>query len=530
MRVFAIGINEYSRTNNKVNLKGAVPDAKSIAEAFQTHSYPTPPPPQILTDASASREGIAAAFRQTISASKPNETFVFYFAGQAVAQTKSSGEREWYLLPSDFLAGETGAPGSTTFDEATLESRGISARLLKSWVSQVQARSQLVIIDSNHAEAAVPAFTSHILSQGSESLDLARAHVEVFGPQGAAMETPDGNGTYHGAFTRALIQGLNGAADVFPKDGKITAEELRIFASGQLLAESVQTSRAELVTSENIGGDFTIAQGSAEASRGAEPAPSPAPTQPPARSEGKNYALLIATDRYQSSGWKQLSNPVYDATTLETDLRSEYGFKTKLLTNPTRQELYKVLAEYHNMNFSPDDQLLIFIAGHGKYDEVSGEGYLVMADSKDDDPESSSYYPLSLIRGTLENMPAGHILFLLDSCFSGAFADKLGAAGGRFGDEYTKLKPAEIRERILKHKSRLYLTSGGKEYVPDGRPGQHSPFAREVLDTLERQGDLGGFVTFDNLKTNLVRVTPEPHAGEFGSSETGANFIFIATK
>jgi len=50
------------------------------------------------------------------------------------------------------------------------------------------------------------------------------------------------------------------------------------------------------------------------------------------------------------------------------------------------------------------------------------------------------------------------------------------------------------------------------------------------LDTLERAGDRGGFVTFDTLKENLVRVTPEPHAGEFGSSETGANFIFIATK
>jgi len=533
LQVLAIGINNYAGTGF-ASLDGCVPDAKDIAQAFQAHTWGNSLPPRLMLDADASREGFATAFHQVIAVSKPEDRFVFYFSGHAVTLTKSDGEREWYLIPADFFAKKRPGAPDPWRDEAVLEKQAISARLLKSWTSQIQAASQLIIFDSSHADDAVPVFASHIKSQGDASVALSDTHVEIFGPQGEAMEGRDDNGITHGAFTSALLRGLSGAADAYPRDGKISAEELRIFSSGQLMEE---TGGSELIASANIGGDFVIARGPVEAtrkpdddSRGVQPVSPPAPPERPAETEGKNYALLIATDHYQSLAWKQLSNPVFDATTLEKDLREDYGFDTELVTNPTKQQLYEVLATYHKKSFAPNDQLLIFIAGHGKYDEVSGEGFIVTTDSKADDPESSTYWALSLIRGAVNNIPANHILFLLDSCFSGVFADPLGAAGGRGGDPYTKLPPLELKKRILKHKARLYLTSGGKEYVPDGRPGQHSPFARDLLDTLERAGDRGGFVTFDTLKENLVRVTPEPHAGEFGSSETGANFIFIATK
>lgn len=69
---------------------------------------------------------------------------------------------------------------------------------------------------------------------------------------------------------------------------------------------------------------------------------------------------------------------------------------------------------------------------------IAGQ-YIRMLTFKDD-PESSTYSALSLIRGAVNNIPANHILFLLDSCFSGLF-EPLGAAGGRGGDPYTKLPP-----------------------------------------------------------------------------------------
>jgi uncharacterized caspase-like protein len=241
----------------------------------------------------------------------------------------------------------------------------------------------------------------------------------------------------------------------------------------------------------------------------------------------------MATNHYDA--WKELTNPVFDAMTLGQVLKDEYGFDTELVVNPTKARILDALKRYQHMTFSPEDQPLIFFAGHGKYSDLSQEGMLVASDSKKfdpDDPDDGSYFSLDTLGRAVDRIPVNHILLIVDSCFSGAFEDLVGAGGERGADAdiYGKLTPQEYKERILRHKSRLYLTSGGKEYVPDGRPGQHSPFARELLDSLERASDQRGYVTFDMLKANLALVTPEPHGGKFGSYEPGANFIFIATK
>ena len=54
-------------------------------------------------------------------------------------------------------------------------------------------------------------------------------------------------------------------------------------------------------------------------------------------------------------------------------------------------------------------------------------------------------------------------------------------------------------ERKKKYKTRLYLTSGGKEYVPDGRPGHHSPFARKFLEALRNYGGNDGILTVNEI-------------------------------
>ena len=50
-------------------------------------------------------------------------------------------------------------------------------------------------------------------------------------------------------------------------------------------------------------------------------------------SQRRDYALLFATDVYDE--WEDLSNPVYDATAIEKELREKYGFETELVLNET---------------------------------------------------------------------------------------------------------------------------------------------------------------------------------------------------
>lgn len=74
--------------------------------------------------------------------------------------------------------------------------------------------------------------------------------------------------------------------------------------------------------------------------------------------------------------------------------------------------------------------------------------------------------------------------------------------------------------------SRSYLTSGGKEYVDDGQPGHHSPFARRLIEALRSGGGADRILTTSELHGYLEKLRPEPRAGSFGSDEALGGFLF----
>ena len=241
------------------------------------------------------------------------------------------------------------------------------------------------------------------------------------------------------------------------------------------------------------------------------------------RRRGRDYALLIGTDEYTSM--HKLSNPVNDINTVAADLEAKYGFTVDKILNPTLTEIYSAIRKYNKMIFSDDDQLFIMVAGHGEYDNLVKEGYLVAKDSKKDDEGKISYLSHSNLRTIINNIPCRHILLTLDVCFGGTFDQAIAARGADNMNE--SLSKDEFVVRKLKYKTRMYLTSGGKEYVPDGRPGYHSPFTRKVLDALRSNGGDDGVLTFSELANYVDKVVPEPRKGEFGDNEPGSDFLFI---
>jgi hypothetical protein len=81
--------------------------------------------------------------------------------------------------------------------------------------------------------------------------------------------------------------------------------------------------------------------------------------------------------------------------------------------------------------------------------------------------------------------------------------------------------------RILRYDARFYLTSGGKEYVPDGRPGRHSPFMFKLLEGLRGGAGRKRLVTWKDLSTHVRGLKTEPCAGAFGDSDPGADLLFV---
>jgi hypothetical protein len=239
-------------------------------------------------------------------------------------------------------------------------------------------------------------------------------------------------------------------------------------------------------------------------------------------------ALFFGIDTYDE--WGNLFNPVKDVETIAEELKTSYGFETEVIIDATTSEIMAKLREYAKISYQPNDQLLIFFAGHGQFDEIFAEGYLVGTDSKLDDPGKTSYISHSTLRTVINNIPSGHTLLTLDACFGGTFDPLLARSGSRGGGEdmYTDITTSEFIERKLRFKTRKYITSGGKQYVADGKPGGHSPFARKFLQGLRGYGGADKILTLQEMYGYLLNLKMEPHAGEFGDNEPGSDFVFVA--
>lgn len=239
-----------------------------------------------------------------------------------------------------------------------------------------------------------------------------------------------------------------------------------------------------------------------------------------------DYALIFATDEYDH--WNDLVNPVFDARTIANELKNTYGYQVEMVENATQEHVLKKLREYAEKKYKPLDQLFIFFAGHGTYDQTFGEGFVVTRESRVNDLGKTTYLSHNRLRSIVNNIPCEHIFLAMDVCFGGTFDAALASSRGAGEDNvYREQGKAEFITRKLTYKTRKYLTSGGKTYVSDGIPGKHSPFARSFIEALRARGGRDGILTLPELYTYVERLKIQPRFGEFGDNAPGSDFIFI---
>jgi hypothetical protein len=237
----------------------------------------------------------------------------------------------------------------------------------------------------------------------------------------------------------------------------------------------------------------------------------------------KDYALFFATDIYDY--WGDLVNPVYDANTIAHELKEKYGFETEIIENATQEEILLKIKDYSKRSYKQQDQLFIFFAGHGHFDEAFGEGYVVAKNSVESDKAKTTYISHSNLRSYINNISCAHILLTMDVCFGGTLDPQIARVRGKA--EY-ELNDNEFLARKLAKKTRRYLTSGGKEYVSDGVRGKHSPFAAQLLEALKSRGGSDGILTMGEIVPYLEKIkNHEPRAGTFGDNEAGSDFVFV---
>ena len=193
---------------------------------------------------------------------------------------------------------------------------------------------------------------------------------------------------------------------------------------------------------------------------------------------GNNYAVIIGNNNYQDPGYPTLQSAVSDATAVSQVLKARYGFQATLLPNASRLEILTALNSMRE-KLGPDDNLLIYYAGHG---ELQGrQGYWIPVDAKD--KTASTWISNAAISDILTTIKSRHILVVADSCYSGTLT-RAGVAsfdnGALSADKWTAFV-----DKMLSGKSRTALTSGGVQPVPDTGSGKHSYFTRAFLNVLQ---------------------------------------------
>jgi hypothetical protein len=238
-----------------------------------------------------------------------------------------------------------------------------------------------------------------------------------------------------------------------------------------------------------------------------------------------DYALIFATDNYDH--WNDLVNPVFDSKTIAEELKKTYGYKVEVIENASQSEVLKKIREYAEKKYLPLDQLFIFFAGHGTYDQTFGEGFVVTKESQQNDEAKTTYLSHNRLRSIVNNVPCEHIFLAMDVCFGGTFDAALASSRGAGEEVYKEQSQGEFITRKLTYKTRRFLTSGGKTYVSDGIPGKHSPFAKNFLEALRSRGGKDGILSLPELYTYVERLKIQPRFGEFGDNAPGSDFIFV---
>jgi hypothetical protein len=255
----------------------------------------------------------------------------------------------------------------------------------------------------------------------------------------------------------------------------------------------------------------------------------------PKKVSGK-HALLIATDTYKAH--KQLLNPVRDATQIERILREDYGYQTKILKDSSSESILRNILHY-TKTLDSNSQLFVFFAGHGYYDErYFDEGYIVCKESKSpkEDPYLNSYLPFSKLEKMMNKVPARQVFVVMDVCFGGTFNEQMSYCQTRTGPSngggglYENTQVDEYVSRKLRKTTRRFMTSGGKNEVPDGYGGKSSPFAIKLIEALKTYGGQDGVLTTNEIYSVVERIPSDPRMGSFGDDECGSDFFFIPMK
>jgi len=233
-------------------------------------------------------------------------------------------------------------------------------------------------------------------------------------------------------------------------------------------------------------------------------------------SQGDYYGLLIAINHYSDSGLVDLDHPITDATFLYSTLMGNYSFEPEnltLLRDPSRADIIRTLDNLSNQ-LTRHDNLLIFYAGHGYWDEEKETGFWLPADAEQS--SSVNWIRNSTIQDFVDDINTRHTLLITDACFAGSIFKTRGA----FMDASIAVN------KLYSLSSRKAMTSGTLKEVPD-KSVFIEYFIKRLLDNNKKYISSGAL--YNSFREAVLNNSPNiPQYGVIqDTGDEGGEFIFI---
>ena len=245
LHLIVVGINQYQ--NKKMVLNYALADATAFKDEIEkdAKSVITNIKTYFVTDNTATKSGITAAFAQVQETAKAQDVFVFYYAGHGVI----GKDKEFYLVPNDV--------SDLKNVQSELETKGIPAKMLQQYAIDIAAQKQLFIHDACQSAGA---FNEMLSADGDQQKSIAvvsrSTGTHWMAASGAQQFANEFSQLGHGAFTYVLLEALKGSAAA---DKMITVNGLKNYLQ-QEVPELMKkySGTLQYPASYGFGNDFPV--------------------------------------------------------------------------------------------------------------------------------------------------------------------------------------------------------------------------------------------------------------------------------
>jgi hypothetical protein len=218
LHVLAIGVSDYDNAGYRLGL--AAKDARDfgLLMAGQQGRRYDEVEATVLADKAAGKESMERALSSLRAKVRAQDTTFVFLAGHGINDEAG----EYLYLPREA-------------DLARLGETAVSFRLLRQILTSLPGRT-LLFVDTCHAGNALgtlrPGLTRDNIVAINE-LASAENNIIVFASSTGAQESMEDAAWGNGAFTKALLEGLKGAAD-FKRRGRVTYKQLDAYVADRV--------------------------------------------------------------------------------------------------------------------------------------------------------------------------------------------------------------------------------------------------------------------------------------------------------